>query len=232
MSSITTTIPTGPINKWCLGPRSSGDGQRFQCANETRGTQESDFQTFCCNGKILDSARDLSTIGTNHTLHLADMICCGVSGPQAGGLDPSATQHTACIQGSPTPLASLAGTNTDNAVDFVVTYTSVSWDGTVGDFSPTEAPSCFWVYKVDAEMEEITLPAPEFTTPPPASTKLVGTESTVSTTTLSETGPPSVTETPSTPTTTPSGAVSTHKVIPKIYICFWLGFVATNLLWS
>ncbi|KAI0384171.1 hypothetical protein F5Y04DRAFT_249171 [Hypomontagnella monticulosa] len=240
MSSITTAIPTGPIDKWCLGPRTFGDGQHLECANATKGTQQSDFQTFCCNGEIINSAGELETLRKNHTLHLANMVCCGVNSPLDNIPSSLAQQHTSCVQGTPTPLVSLAATNTDNAVNFAVTYTNLVWGGqTVGYFTPTEAPSCFWAYKVDAEMEEITLPKPEFTTPPPrpSSTLFIGSESaasapstTPSTTILTGTAPLPGSQTSDPATTTPSGAGSFTAGLQKKYLCIGLLLMAASLL--
>lgn len=229
--------------------------------------QDSDFQTFCCNGDILDVTKDIwspagiAAMGENHNLSIADMICCGLGGPQAGGLQGIPSMHTSCSAGSPTPLASLANTNTDNAALYRVTYTSASFgDNTVGDFIPTETPRCFWAYTVGAEMEEVTLPAPDITTLPPATTDAFGfsietttskttpvstsmaestgssSGTTPSTTILSGTVSQSSSETSSTTspalTPTPSGAVSAHVGVKKGYIYIGLSLVTMSLLWS
>ncbi|KAI1205404.1 uncharacterized protein F4807DRAFT_284368 [Annulohypoxylon truncatum] len=179
MSSITTAIPTDPIPEWCIGPLQYYDGDKYQCANSTKGTEESDFQTFCCDGEIINSVHDIWKpafySATNHSLSLSDMICCGLSGPQAGGILPLPSAYTECNGGSPTPLASLANTNTENAQLFRVTYTSASFgDNTVGDFIPTNTPNCFWAYTSGAATAEITLPTPDITTLAPESTNAFG----------------------------------------------------------
>ncbi|KAI0149935.1 hypothetical protein F4776DRAFT_186804 [Hypoxylon sp. NC0597] len=259
MSSITTAIPTGPIETWCVGTLTYFDGTKYQCANETQGTKESDFETFCCNGEIINSVHDIWKPafwkGEDHSVNLADMICCGISGPQAGGVLPLPSANTECNQGSPTPLASLAATNTDNAVPFRVTYTSASFgDNTVGDFIPTNTPNCFWALTKDVATTEITLPTPDITTLPPATTDQFGFpittasetrptsssgagstgsgSSTAQTTVLSGTASQSGTESSGTATPTPSGAGSAHAGVRKGYLYAGLGLVVASLLWS
>ncbi|KAI4862794.1 hypothetical protein F4820DRAFT_429317 [Hypoxylon rubiginosum] len=264
MSSITTAIPTSPVEKWCLAALSSYGGYRHECANETLGYKKADFQTFCCNGDILNTAKDIwrpSSDGGDRSVNLSDMVCCGLDGAQAGGIQPLPTAHTACSEGSPTPLASLAGTNTDNAAPFLVTYTSASYGGgtTVGDYVPTETPTCFWAYTVSAAMEEVTLPAPDIATLPPATTDEFGfpiettSESLVTSTSTAEsggitssstaTGAGASSQTASqgssetssaaaASTSTPSGAALARAGGSKGHICLCLGLVAMGLLWS
>ncbi|OTB05597.1 hypothetical protein M426DRAFT_319589 [Hypoxylon sp. CI-4A] len=192
MSSITTTIPTSPIERWCFGPLEEMDGTRMQCANATDGTRESDFQTFCCDGGLANTAHDLFGAdfyqGANRSLNLSEMLCCGLKGgAQPGGLHPLPADNTHCAQGgAPTPLASLAATNTDNAVDYVVTYTSASFgaDGAVGDFVPTTTPYCFFAYTPGVGVETVTLPSPTDLTPlTPPTTDVFGLPIVSSTTT-------------------------------------------------
>ncbi|KAI6088185.1 hypothetical protein F4821DRAFT_234814 [Hypoxylon rubiginosum] len=267
MSSITTSIPISPISSWCLTVAWFYDGTRHECANETLGFKKSDFQTFCCNGDILDTKKDVWKPSTWHgdsAVNLADMVCCGLDGAQAGGIHPLPTAYTTCSAGSPTPLASLAGTNTDNAAAYLVTYTSASYgdNGAVGNFIPTETPTCFWAYKASAEMEEITLPAPDIKTLPPATTDELGlpitpTSESIPTSTststssstakssgttslitgiesLSQTASQGSSETASaaTTTSTPSSAVSTRTSGRKGYIGLCLGLAAVRLFWS
>ncbi|KAI1378711.1 hypothetical protein F4677DRAFT_411766 [Hypoxylon crocopeplum] len=265
MPSITTVIPTAPIEKWCVGPLEFFDNDPFECANKSQGTQQSDFQTFCCDGDIINVARDFWSPdfwdGDDQSMNLSDMVCCGLKGPQAGGIQPIPTVHTQCADGSPTPLASLAGTNTENAVPFLVTYTSASYgDNTVGDYIPTETPSCFWAYTVSVATEEITLSAPEIKTLPPATTdeftapfrtatetgpasettssgsesgSTGSSSSTVpETTTSSSTGAETSSGTSSAATPTPSRAVSTYTGVRKGCLYLSLGLVAMSLFWS
>ncbi|OTA64119.1 hypothetical protein K449DRAFT_381050 [Hypoxylon sp. EC38] len=260
MSSITTVIPTGPIETWCVGTLTYYDGTKYQCANETNGTHESDFQTFCCNGEIINTVHDIWKPafwkGDNHSVNLADMVCCGISGPQAGGVLPLPSANTECNQGSPTPLASLAATNTDNAVPFKVTYTSASFgdDGTVGDFIPTNTPNCFFALTKSVATTEITLPTPDITTLPPATTDQFGFpistasetrptsssgsgstgsgSSTAQTTVLSGTASQSGSESSGTATPTPSGVGLAYASVRKGYLYAGLGLVVMSLLWS
>ncbi|KAI1077182.1 hypothetical protein F5B20DRAFT_275841 [Whalleya microplaca] len=252
MASITTTIPTGLIKRWCLGSLESFDGERYECANKTLGTKESDFQTFCCNGEILNVEKSIwipGGWGNDSSMNLSDMVCCGLGGHQAGGLHPLPTAYTECSEGSPTPLASLACTNTENAVPFLVTYTSASFgDNTVGDYVPTETPSCFWAYKVDVAMETITLPVPDITTLPPATTDVFGLPITTTRPSRSDSGITSSRSSASPGTTIFSGTVperssgissvstltsssiaTAHAGIQKGLMCICLGLVALSL---
>ncbi|KAI8957491.1 hypothetical protein F5Y11DRAFT_339416 [Daldinia sp. FL1419] len=266
MSSITTAIPTGLITEWCLGAVTRFDGSRLECAAGKPERKKSDFQTFCCNGDILNVEKDIWRDvgrGKNNSMAIADMICCGKGGAQEGGIHPLPTAYTACSEGAPTPLASVAGTNTDNAAPFRVTYTSASFGaGTeVGDYIPTETPTCFWAYTVGVGTTEITLPTPDITTLPPDTTDEFGftivTPSTTTTTTASTTAADGASETesssgseseapkttvltgsasqssdgPSEPTSTPSGA-SAITGVGKGYIYLGLGLVTMSLLWS
>ncbi|XXH05587.1 adenine phosphoribosyltransferase [Hypoxylon texense] len=257
-SSITTAIPTSPIEKWCIAAVEFYGGDRYECANETLGYRRADFQTFCCNGDVLDSQKDIwrPHAGNNDddaSVHLSDMLCCGLDGAQAGGIHPLPTAYTACSEGSPTPLASLAGTNTDNAVPYLVTYTSASYgDGTVGDYVPTATPTCFWAYTVGAGMQEVTLPAPDIETLPPATTDAFGFPIESSTTTAKSGGiitssstatgagvssQGSGSETSSVAaaaasTSTPSSAALARAGGSKRYIGLCLGLVAASLFWS
>ncbi|KAI1759545.1 hypothetical protein GGR53DRAFT_513252 [Hypoxylon sp. FL1150] len=251
MSSITTSIPTSPITSWCLSPPWHFNGAKYECANETLGVKESDYQTFCCNGDILDTEKDVWKPATWHgdnSVNLADMICCGLDGDQAGGIHPLPTAYTACSAGLPTPLASLAGTNTDNAVPFLVTYTSASYgDSTVGDYIPTETPTCLWAYKVHAEMEEITLPAPDIKTLPPATTDEFGLpitsasesvftatsgSTTTSTAKLSGSQGSSETSSATITTSTPSGAALTRAGGSQEYVGLCLSLLVISLFWN
>ncbi|KAL7620328.1 hypothetical protein AAE478_009322 [Parahypoxylon ruwenzoriense] len=93
MSSITTAIPTGPIDKWCLAPLSFYHGERYECANETENSKE-DFQTFCCNGEIINAVWNIwepgGVIGVP-VMNLADMVCCGTE--RGAGGRPAAATH-------------------------------------------------------------------------------------------------------------------------------------------
>lgn len=167
MSSIVTAVPTGLIQEWCIQvPWWGFDNEPQQCANATRGTQESDFETICCDGSIIDTSHNLY-LGAGGAINIDNLVCCRIQGPQAGGLLPLPTgQPTTCQSGTPVALTSLAATNTLNAQDFLVTYTSASFGGpTPGDYVPTETPYCLWVYtKSGVAMATVTVPAAQITT--------------------------------------------------------------------
>jgi len=166
MSSIVTTVPSGPIQTWCIQePWFDPDNEtRQSCANATQGTTDSDFETICCDGSIVDTTKDIFSGGP---IDLANLVCCQPRGPQSGGLLPLPTNApTECSTGTPMPLASLAATNTDNAQDFLVTYTSASFgETTTGDFIPTETPYCLWAYTASGvALTNITVAAAQITT--------------------------------------------------------------------
>ncbi|KAE9972287.1 hypothetical protein EG328_005106 [Venturia inaequalis] len=170
MSSIVTAIPSGVVKEWCIrGPILFGPVNPVfgECANSTRGTYPSDFETICCDGSIVDTTKDLFKAGRGQTINLENLICCRIQGAQQGGLMPLyAGSVTACTAGTPTPLASLAATNTKNAQSFLVTYTSASYgSSTTGDFIPTQSPNCLWAYTASGmAMTNVTVAAPEITT--------------------------------------------------------------------
>lgn len=166
MSSIITAVPSGLITDWCIKPPYlSTQSNPQQCANSTRGTLESDFETICCDGTIVNTVRDLRLGGP---ISLTDLICCRLLGPQAGGLLPLPTNAaTECASGTPTPLASLAATNSGNVQGYLVTYTSASFgSGTiVGDYVPTQTPYCLWAYTAGgAVLTNVTVAVAEIAT--------------------------------------------------------------------
>ena len=174
MSSITTAVPHGPINTdWCIQDILFVDGNTPNgCANSTRGQKSSDFETICCVGDIVDTTQNLFAFRITNSINLANLVCCRIEGPQAGGFGPINTVATACTEGTPTPLASMAATNTDNAALYRETFTSASFGGeTPGDFVPTMTPTCLWVYtKTGMALRNVTVPAADITTLPPATT--------------------------------------------------------------
>ena len=168
MSSIVTAVPSGPIQEWCIQTPWFGgfNVTPQQCANATRGTTESDFETICCDGSIVDIRKSLFGAGGG-PFDLADLVCCRINGPQTGGLLPLPSgPATQCSAGTPVPLASLAATNTRNAQGYLVTYTSASFgSGTTGDFVPTQTPYCLWAYTASGvAMTNVTVPAAQITT--------------------------------------------------------------------
>ena len=182
--SVTTAVPSGLMKEWCITSFTSDKNDPFGwdlCANTTKG-HESDFQTICCDGDLIDINYDFWTPqpGTGNSTKLYidfdDLVCCHVDGLQPGGLQPINTVYTACSVGKPTPLASLAATNTDNAQDFLVTYKSASYgSGTVADWTTTDSATCLWVNTKSVDgMSQVTLPVPDITTLPPPSTDVFG----------------------------------------------------------
>jgi len=177
MASVTTAVPSGLITTdWCIKNSVGWHNEPETCANATKGQVEADFETICCNGDIIDTRRNLFVWPrpknqTNY-LDLADMVCCGVSGAQMGGIGPIINLATACTMGTPTPLASLAATNLDNVPLYAVTYTSASYGSTTtGDFIPTTMPSCLWMYtKTGVALRNITVPAARITSLPAGAT--------------------------------------------------------------
>ncbi|KAM7194136.1 hypothetical protein V8F20_008056 [Naviculisporaceae sp. PSN 640] len=189
MSLITTSLPTGPIYmsqgpQWCILPLyldalSPPPYRYFECANSTLGTDPSDFLTICCDGDIKSSpiARFGFKGGDDEfPLDFANLICCRKGAGQliAGGLLPIPEGiETTCYPGEiKTPLASLAATNTKNAVPYRVTYESAS--AGIADFTNTESPWCLWVQTthpdVTGRMAPVVVEAAKITTLPQPST--------------------------------------------------------------
>lgn len=184
-SSITTAVPSGIIKNWCLADLSDFGSGPYECANETVGQKPADFQTICCDGDIIDTAENLwqpyrpKSAGPFY-LNIDDLVCCRLVGAQQGGLQAIDPDQTHCTAGSPTPLASLAATNTENAADYLVTYTSASFgESTTGDFIPTATPRCLWMNTNTAQsagvgVKTVTVPAASISTLPAATTDMFG----------------------------------------------------------
>jgi hypothetical protein len=191
MSSITTAIPTGAVSNgpsWCIQGLVDIFASREppytynECANATTGTKKADFQTFCCDGDIIDTSQNLwgARNYTSYELDLENLVCCRAGGQLLpGGLMPIDTDYTHCSASmKPEPLASLAATNTDNAALYLVTYESASQDATggLGDWTVTEKPTCLWIETADSAvtMVDVTVPAAQITTLPPPTTDQFG----------------------------------------------------------
>ncbi|KAF2278009.1 uncharacterized protein EI97DRAFT_441283 [Westerdykella ornata] len=189
MSSITTAIPSGPLSNgpdWCIQDMLDFWGadetpyKYNECANSTRGQQKSDFQTLCCDGNIIDTSDNLFSMAprnmSQYPLDIENLVCCRKAGQLLpGGIMPIETDYTRCEYGlKPTPLASLAATNTENAALYLATYESASGDATGGwaDWTRTETPTCLWVQTAhpDIPMVDVTVPAAAITTLPPPTT--------------------------------------------------------------
>ncbi|KAI9172741.1 hypothetical protein HJFPF1_02254 [Paramyrothecium foliicola] len=136
--------------------------------------------TICCDGYIIDKRKHLGSHayvyndGPNGGVGLDNFVCCrdnrgaargdwyvkpGDSGPFIG---------TTCVSRSPTPLASLAATSTENAEPYLATLmpgSSGLYDDATSMFW-TLAPFCAWLYTGAAslQMAEITVPVSTATT--------------------------------------------------------------------
>jgi hypothetical protein len=270
MSSITTAVPSGIIANgpdWCIqgliDPFES-DLPPYtynECFNGTRGTEKSSFQTFCCDGDIIDKEHNLWSPQnfSSYELDLENLVCCRAGGQLLpGGLMPIDTDYTHCSASNiPTPLASLAATNTDNAALYLVTYESASQSGTsLGDWTRTETPTCLWVETANdaVSLTEITVPAADITTLPPPTTdrfgETIATRSTNSsdesktssgrsstpTGSISSTGTPSSgqssspNDTPAAATPSPSSGRSMHSDRSLVLSLFGVA-VGLSVLW-
>ncbi|KAK3326861.1 hypothetical protein B0H66DRAFT_530849 [Apodospora peruviana] len=201
-SSITTAIPTGILSDgpdWCIQGLidifTSEDGGPYfynECANSTRGDVKTDFETLCCDGPVIDASRSLWSYRGNfssYPLDIENLVCCREGGQLLpGGIGPIDNVKTQCEYGAkPTPLASVAATNSHNAMPFLVTYES-ALAGTA-DWTVTNSPTCLWINTVhpDVTMVEVTVPAAEITTLPPPTTDKFGNTIVTSTSSSSET---------------------------------------------
>ncbi|KAM7210977.1 hypothetical protein V8F06_013633 [Rhypophila decipiens] len=189
MASITTSVPTGIISsnaEWCImkmfawGPNHPPYKYK-ECAKPTDAenpTQPQDFMTICCDGKIIDTSQDmykyfLRNNGLfSYPLELDNLVCCREAGVrQMGGVGPFPNPTRCPAVLTPTPLASLAATNTKNAVPYLATYESGKWDDEISDnvdWIRTETPECLWVQTThpDVTLVEVQVPAAKITTLP------------------------------------------------------------------
>ncbi|OCL03033.1 hypothetical protein AOQ84DRAFT_420660 [Glonium stellatum] len=128
--SIMTAValPSGSIVQWCIGSLNFSSCVDSAPFNKTTA---SDYITICCDGGIIDTTQNIwqrAVAHDNFTLDLDNLECC--EGDGFGGMD-----STTCNTGlAPTPLASLAGTNTQNAQ---------LW--TDSSFAFTHTPYCAWL---------------------------------------------------------------------------------------
>lgn len=172
MSSITTAVPSGTGYDWCIKSLYANfdSTEIAQCANSSRGTTESDFETICCDGMIIDRTRNLWSWQSGPTyVDLANLVCCHIEGPQQGGLQPILPDNgLTCTTGTPTPLASMAATNTANAQIYPLTFTSASGvSPNIGDMLWTATPYCLWADTAHGvAMMEVTVPAATISTLP------------------------------------------------------------------
>lgn len=198
--SISTRIPTGTIHRvdWCYGPlydpyngtvptSDSTPPSFFSCANRKTNKgkpavlKDSDFQAFCCDGKITGwySLTNLGRPQPKDEILFEDLTCC--HSPSVRSMEEPDQATTCDAEASATPLASLAGTGTAEAQPYEVTYASegspltewvvVQGGSTLTEMVVREAPSCFWVDTVHGvSMTSVEVPRAEVTTLPPMTT--------------------------------------------------------------
>ncbi|KAI1378077.1 hypothetical protein F4677DRAFT_414383 [Hypoxylon crocopeplum] len=187
MSSLTTSIPTGPIPEWCLMLTTPRRTLFYPACVEPFGNgtaiNANGFQSICCDGVIVDTALDMynaspfpgSVPGDNATLvDLSDLMCCGVTGTQTEALNPTPSPRTACAPGTiGTPLASLAATNASKADQYPVTYAGSTpsssgasrantdlWGWANPTYGASGTPMCFFVNTASGvSIAEVTVPA-------------------------------------------------------------------------
>ncbi|KAI1086334.1 hypothetical protein F5B19DRAFT_168384 [Rostrohypoxylon terebratum] len=145
-SSITTTLPVGPIPQWCL-TATTGRAALFVCpelASQGATTNGTDYISICCDGLIVNTAFDiygntnqstgalpfsLPNSTSSQPIELSDLLCCPITGTQTAVLEyvPGPDARTACAPGTvATPLAGFAATNASDARPFTVTWASRS----------------------------------------------------------------------------------------------------------
>jgi hypothetical protein len=121
-------------------------------------TTEKDFETICCDGRIIETKRG---VANDTALDLANLACCRVAGLQYAAIStPLFDDHlTKCPIGTQVPLASLAGTNTRNMENYAVTYTGTS-NGPADKLIETLTPQCLWASTASGvPLSTITVPA-------------------------------------------------------------------------
>lgn len=144
-----------------------------ECANAREGTKKDDYQTFCCDGTIIDKTYNFwSGDVETYVMDIKNMVCCREGGRLLpGGIQPIDNGHTRCGAGQkPEPLASLVATNTKNAELYTLTYESASElaTGGWGDWTYTATPTCLWIQTAnpDVSLAEVIVPAADITTLP------------------------------------------------------------------
>jgi hypothetical protein len=228
-SSITTAIPSGLITTdWCVQDSLGWHDEPNVCADSDANPL--DYGTICCAGDIVDTSGGLALItngnSKNHTIDLDTLVCCLVERPQQGGILPLNTDKTQCTEGSPTPLASFAATNTANAAIWAATYTSASVSGgesttVTGDFIHRETPKCLWVYtKTGVVMQNVTVAAADITTLPAPTTGKFGFPITTGSLAPSSTASPSISSSIDAAPSTSSAlkAASIYGISPAVYL--------------
>lgn len=171
MASVTTVIPTGILSNWCLSNPWGwqGPNDRYRCGSRSGAVHDpidANYWNVCCDGDIMYTKADIWKLPN---ITMEDLVCCRYKGSLKGGIRPLPTGPPwTCDIGQPTPLASLAATNTDNAREYLATYASSNDTGTtLTDMLWTETPWCLWVdtkTSGGAPMATVTVPAASFIT--------------------------------------------------------------------
>ncbi|KAH9900162.1 hypothetical protein F4778DRAFT_782277 [Xylariomycetidae sp. FL2044] len=235
-SLVTTSIPSGPIARenWCLYPIFQGD-EGAACARDHEGAVESDYQSLCCRGGIVDAKVDFGNLTDEDAaagIRIDDLVCCGIYAPLP--YEPelwTVPARTRCVDGAPTPLASFAATGIADLPGpgpFPVTYTGVTDSPAtasvvVGDYPPY----CFFVNtRAHTDATAVTVPA-------------VGAAMTDSGTPVATAAATTTTASPSTsssvgaPVETPSSAPSsTRTTLREACIYVSLGLLALAMSWG
>lgn len=180
ISSTITAVPTGPVD-WCLFPDwrppnlLPGLNGPPRCGNGQPGKTDVDYGT--------NTRLDMFVNGTRDKIDLADLVCCRNQGlrPLEGLPLAPWGQRTKCLTGTPTPLLSLAATNTGDWIEYSVTYPGVSYPGvtypgvtfeglsysTLGTSQVlvgTGTPYCLWFNIVSvSSMKDVTVQALQVT---------------------------------------------------------------------
>jgi len=159
MSSITTVFPSGAVQPWCLSPIFGFSLAPISYCAAANASAE--FQTVCCNGDIIDTTGKFQQ-GAIAPLDVENLLCCVLSGTQDWGNDSgNAFDPTTCNSGSPTPIASLAATNTRNVAPYEIIYTNIPTNLFSSiEITATGTPYCLWLYTASGVvMATVTVPA-------------------------------------------------------------------------
>ncbi|KAI0178841.1 hypothetical protein GGR52DRAFT_569750 [Hypoxylon sp. FL1284] len=206
-SSVTTAIPTSPVERWCLNPLEIHGGDRFECADAAPGFSRSEFQTFCCDGAVAGAGISpwlLPPWVDDHPVRLADLVLADAAFLAAPTADGGASREApscfwAYTVGAATQQVTLLAPPPTPTVSFGAPFSGV--------------------------------PEP----PPPASAgdgiSTSGTERSSGT----EAGPSGTavqggSETATAPVSTPSGAAVVRAGAARGYVCLCLGLVAAGLV--
>ncbi|KAH7025674.1 uncharacterized protein B0I36DRAFT_328901 [Microdochium trichocladiopsis] len=202
MAAITTTVRVGTVEQWCILPKWS-PWEVQECAAQfatktasaAAAPAASDFFNVCCEGTIISRSRSLlleamyadASNASQWEMWLDDLVCCNARGSKQSAFfgapvnihDGIGTTWTA---GTPTPLASMAAINTDNAALYTYTLTAappppgVSCDPAAvfgcndvfgaSDSIWTGTPYCMWMNTARSSnaVTTITVPAADITT--------------------------------------------------------------------